>query len=129
MTIQEVAADCGLNPAMAKLAKQREYTEPFKVNKEKQDQIIDLIKREGLDFTRGGRYLHLMGHHDKGKATVLLTELFRKKYGIVKTFAVGDGENDKPMLSVVDYPFFIDYPKNMKLIWNKIQDKISRLIG
>jgi predicted mannosyl-3-phosphoglycerate phosphatase (HAD superfamily) len=60
-----------------------------------------------LHCTEGGRYFHLTGNTDKGKAIAVLKSLYCQMFGRVETFGVGNGPNDFPMLKIVDKPFFI----------------------
>lgn len=107
MTIQEVAHDTGLNLKLAKLAKRREHDEPFKIVEGNEEKILSAVKSEGLCCTEGGKYFHLVGNTDKGKAVAVLKDLYCQMFGKVETFGIGDGPNDLPMLKVVDKPFFI----------------------
>jgi len=88
MTIEEIAKDTGLTIELAELAKHREYTEPFRHNKSNETELFEAIRKEGLHFTIGGKYHHLIGDHDKGKAVLLLKELFSKKFTQIKTVGV-----------------------------------------
>ena len=107
MTLEELARDTGLPLKMAKLAQKREHDEPFRILEGKKSHILAAIKNEGLSCTEGGRYFHLTGNTDKGKAIAVLKNLYCQMFGHVETFGVGDGPNDLPMLKVVDRPFFI----------------------
>ena len=103
MTETQVSKDCGLNISDARLAKLREYDEVFTILKiEQEKDIIKIIKDNGYNVTSGGRYHHIMGNNDKGKAVKILTELFKRKYKKINTIGLGDGKNDLPMLKVVD---------------------------
>ncbi|NOR84646.1 mannosyl-3-phosphoglycerate phosphatase [archaeon] len=103
MTEKEVSKDCGLNILDARLAKLREYDEVFTiVKKEQEKNIIKTIKNNGYNVTSGGRYHHVMGNNDKGKAVKILTGLFKIKYKKIKTIGLGDGNNDLPMLKTVN---------------------------
>jgi mannosyl-3-phosphoglycerate phosphatase len=125
MTIEEIAKDTGLTIELAELAKHREYTEPFRHNKSNEAKFFEAIRKEGLHFTIGGKYHHLMGDHDKGKAVLLLKELFSKRFKQIKTVGVGNQLNDLEMLEVVDEPFFISKPEEMRKMWEKIINLIS----
>lgn len=107
MTIEELAKDTGLSLGLAQLAKKREHDEPFKLLEGSKTEILNAIKKEGLSCTEGGRYFHLTGNTDKGKATAVLKNLYCQMFGKVETFGIGDGPNDLPMLKVVDKPFLI----------------------
>lgn len=107
MTIQEIAHDSGLTLKLAEYAKKREHNEPFKIVEGNRARILQAIKSEGLYCTEGGRYFHLIGNTDKGKAVAILKTLYFRMFGKVETFGIGDGPNDLPMLKVVDRPFLI----------------------
>jgi mannosyl-3-phosphoglycerate phosphatase len=107
MSLEELAFDTGLPLNLAKLAQKREHDEPFRIVKGNKTSILKAIKNEGLHCTEGGRYFHITGDSDKGKAITVLKNLYCQMFGRIETFGVGDGPNDLPMLKVVDRPFFI----------------------
>jgi mannosyl-3-phosphoglycerate phosphatase len=127
MTVEEIAKDTGLTITLAELAKQREYTEPFRHNEELETELFSAIRKEGLQFSNGGKYYHLMGDHNKGKAVLLLKELYSEKFVQLKTVGVGNQSNDTEMLEAVDEPFFIAKPEEMQPVWEKIISDISNL--
>ena len=108
MTLEELAFETGLPLNLAKLAKKREHGEPFRIIEGNRLHVFSAIKNEGLQCVRGGRYLHLTGATDKGKAALILKNLYLEMFGRIETYGVGDGPNDYSMLKVVDNPFFID---------------------
>lgn len=107
MTLEELARDAGLTLKLAKLAKKREHDEPFRVVKGNKTSILNAIRNEGLHCTEGGRYFHLIGNADKGKAVAILKNLYCQMFGKVDSFGIGDGPNDLPMLKEVEKPFLI----------------------
>ena len=107
MTLEELAQDTGLPSHLAKLAQQREHDEPFRILEGSKSHVLDAIKHEGLHCTQGGKYFHLTGNTDKGKAIKILKNLFSQTFGKIETLGVGDGPNDLPMLKIVNRPFFI----------------------
>lgn len=107
MTAEDIANVSGLDPESAALAKQREYDEPFIIRYGDEREIIEQIKSHGLNYTRGGRFHHILGDNDKGKAVRILTRLFRENGFRGKTIALGDGKNDIQMLREVDTPILI----------------------
>jgi mannosyl-3-phosphoglycerate phosphatase len=109
MSAAEVAEMTGLNTEFAKLAKQREYDETvkFDLSGEEMSKVFEKIREAGLNWTRGGRFYDIMGGNDKGKAVEILTGLYRKMWGEIKTVGLGDSLNDLPMLSVVDIPILV----------------------
>jgi mannosyl-3-phosphoglycerate phosphatase len=107
MTVEEIAEDCGLDLESARLAKEREYDEAFRIVDGDEKEISRLIREEGLNYTKGGRYHHIMGNNDKGKAIYTLTDLYTRKFKEVKRIGVGDSLNDLPMLEAVDIPVLV----------------------
>ncbi len=94
---------------LAEFAWQREYNEPFffpnREDESRIDEIIALARKKNLTITRGGRFYHVSGPHDKGKAVRRLIELYKAQIPARwTTVAVGDSLNDLPMLEQVDYP-------------------------
>ena len=108
MSIEEIAEDADLDLLQAKLAKKREFDLPFKIlNKKQEKDILNKISKHGLNYTVGGRYYHLLGDNNKGEAVKILSYLFRRKYGNIKTIAIGDSENDFQMLDVADRSYLV----------------------
>jgi len=109
MSAAEVAELTGLNIEFAKLAKQREYDETvkFDLSGEEIIKVLEKIREAGLNWAYGGRFYHIMGGNDKGKAVEILSGLYRKMWGGIKTIGLGDSLNDLPMLSLVDIPILV----------------------
>lgn len=110
MTTEEVAASANMPVRNARLARQREYTEPFVLEHgEKLDPLIALALANRIRIVRGGRYFHFMGvQQDKGKALRLTREVFRKSTGReYLAIGVGDSPNDYAMLRAADIPVLI----------------------
>jgi mannosyl-3-phosphoglycerate phosphatase len=107
LTAEEVAAETGLPLNMARLAKKRKYDEPCRILWGNEKTILATVEKEGLVFVKGGRYFHLLGGTDKGKATAALKDLYVKAFGRTVTFGVGDSPVDLPMLEAVDMPLLV----------------------
>jgi mannosyl-3-phosphoglycerate phosphatase len=110
MSAEEVAMDSGLSQQEAELSKMREYDEAFKVIAGEKERIVERIEEKGLHFTMGGRYCHILGANDKGKAVEILNALYTKRYARMKTIGLGDSLNDLPMLRAVDIPVLVAKP-------------------
>jgi mannosyl-3-phosphoglycerate phosphatase len=113
LSVEEIAADAGLSLAAARLAKLREYDEPFRLLPGREAGLPALalaMASEGLRCTSGGRYHHACGPTDKGVPVRLLTPLLRSAYEEVVTVALGDGPNDVPMLLAADIPIIVSNP-------------------
>lgn len=108
ITAAQFARDSGLTVRQARLALKRNFDEGFRVlDKREEKAILKEIRRSNLNYTIGGRYHHIIGRNDKGRAVKILTKLFRKKYGKIKTIGLGDSQNDFKMLDNVDIPFIV----------------------
>lgn len=113
LSVEELVNLTGLTPEQARLAKQREFTEPFLLDDDAQ---LAALREEamaaGLKITRGGRFHHLIGiGQDKGEAVRRVMEIFREnRVGDLLTVAIGDRPNDFPMLTAVDIPVLMPHP-------------------
>jgi mannosyl-3-phosphoglycerate phosphatase len=109
LSVEQVAAVTGLPMEEARLAKVREYDEPFFVKgpPEELDRVKTLFRKRGFRCTRGGRFYHLTGPNDKGKAMADVVRLFERAYGEIRTVGIGDSQNDLPMLWAVDVPILV----------------------
>jgi len=109
LSVEQVAALAGLPVEEARLAKVREYDEPFFVKgpPAELNRVNTLFRRRGFRCTRGGRFHHLTGSNDKGKAVTDVARLFGRAHGDVRTVGIGDSQNDLPMLWAVDVPILV----------------------
>jgi mannosyl-3-phosphoglycerate phosphatase len=111
MTADEIAERCRFTVADAELARQREYDEPFVGGGEKTLLEFEMeASSYGLRVLKGGRFHHLTGGNDKGKAVRMLLSLFAKTYGAVISAAIGDSKNDESMLAAVDTAVLVQKP-------------------
>ncbi|GER93041.1 mannosyl-3-phosphoglycerate phosphatase [hot springs metagenome] len=117
MTVEEVSKITGLAISEAKMAKERDFDEPF-IFKGDTKRLFNAINAKGFNYTQGAFY-HILGDSDKGKAVSILIDLYRKSSGDIKTIAIGDSLNDLPMLKNVDYPILV------KKIDNSYDKKIN----
>jgi mannosyl-3-phosphoglycerate phosphatase len=118
MTAKEISEQSRLTIDFAKLAKQREFSEPFSIEEGQEKKVFDAIRREHLGYVKGGKYYHLVGNHNKAKATIVLSNLYAQEFDELLTIGVGDGPNDLEMLKAVDQPFIVK--ENRRLVWEKI---------
>ncbi|MEW6003568.1 MAG: HAD-IIB family hydrolase [Nitrospirota bacterium] len=108
MTVQEVAEIANMSLKEAEMAKERDFDEPFilRDNEKESQRLFGAVKAKGFNYTQG-RFLHILGDSDKGKAVSILIDLYKRKSGEVRTVAIGDSPNDIPMLERVDYPVIV----------------------
>jgi mannosyl-3-phosphoglycerate phosphatase len=116
MTAAEVSFTCNLPLEQATLAKLREYDEPFRVlDLNRLGQLLHNIEKQGLRWTKGGRFWHITGENDKARAVTTLQQLFERAYGSVETIGLGDAINDAPFLKVVTVPVVVRSRGSAKL--------------
>lgn len=117
MSINQVQQYTNLDEATAKLAKERDFGEPFIILNEIDfilQKLIDEVSSRGFKITRGKRFYHIVSKTGgKGEAVKVLISLYREKYEKVKFAAIGDASNDRPMLEVVDFPYLVLQSKNL----------------
>lgn len=103
MDVGELVRASGLSPAVARLALQREYDEPFLVD-QPQDltRLAAAVARRGLTLRNGGRFWHVMGGCDKGLAVRTLRALYRRSGVDPCAIGIGDAETDIALLQAVD---------------------------
>ena len=106
MSVTEVARECAISEHDAELAKTREYDEPFLIlNPDRAEALREAIEAQGLGWTAGGRFQHITGANDKGKAVKLLLQQYEQAYGDVFSIGLGDSLNDIPLLQSVSLPY------------------------
>jgi mannosyl-3-phosphoglycerate phosphatase len=93
--------------ADAQLAKQREYDEPFDILGMGAGNLLTAIEATGKRWTRGDRFYHITGSHNKAMAAQRLISLFAAAYGSVRTVGLGNGHNDAEFLKSVDAPVIV----------------------
>jgi len=110
MSVQRVSAECGLSLADARLAKLREYDEPFRLvdpDPEARAKLCRALRSAGLRCASGGQYDHVTLATDKGVATALLPRFYKRAWGEVTFAGLGDNENDVELLAAVDLPVVV----------------------
>lgn len=111
MTVEEIAKLAYMTIDEASRAKKRDFDEPFifEGEEEEKQKLFDAIKSKGFNFNVG-RFFHILGDSDKGKAVSILIDLYKERFDDILTFAVGDSPNDIPMLERVDHPIIVQKP-------------------
>ena len=109
LTEEELSSISGLSLGEAEFAKKREYDEPFMI--EGGEREIETVRRKiegkGMNYVWGGKFHHILGKNDKGKAVEILKELYENEFFSIWTVGIGDSLNDIPMLLAVDHPIFL----------------------
>jgi mannosyl-3-phosphoglycerate phosphatase len=106
MSASEIAERTGLDQKAAARAAQRLASEPLLW--EDSDAALAAfqlaIAGAGLTLLQGGRFLHVLGQADKGKA---LAHVAQRLTPAARTVALGDSPNDRAMLLAVDLPVIV----------------------
>jgi mannosyl-3-phosphoglycerate phosphatase len=111
MDVGEIAQRTGLPIGAARLAAARHYDEPFTVEApDRVEPLKEAARRRGLVVTRGGRFFHLTGAHDKGRALRLLLETLEAAGHRYLTVGLGDSANDVSLLAAVSRPVIVPRP-------------------
>ena len=112
MSVLELRKLSGLSPREAYLARKREYDEPFILENPKQEpRALDMIKKLGLQCSRGTRFYHILGNNDKGLAVKILTDIYQQEADRpLVTAGLGDSPNDFSMLRAVHIPYLVKGP-------------------
>ena len=114
MDVAQLAELTGLSLENAAMAKQRQYGEPVNWlgNEAQKQAFIELMQSLGANVLQGGRFLHISGHCDKGKAQHWLAQEYQLQMPTqeVKTIALGDGQNDAAMLEQASIAIQIKSP-------------------
>lgn len=106
MSVREVVDRTGLPEPVAELARRREHDEPFVLESGSEEVVRQAAASRGLRVTRGGRFYHLTGPVDKGKAVRQVLALLRP----AESIGLGDAENDLGLLQAVDQPILVPRP-------------------
>lgn len=111
----EVARLTGLDLERARLACRRAFDEPFLVAgyapgdapAELEARLRAAARCQGLQVSSGGRFWHLTGEQDKGRALAVLLGLLEHEGRRFVTVGLGDAPGDLPFLRLVDRPIVL----------------------
>jgi mannosyl-3-phosphoglycerate phosphatase len=110
LTRDELVRLTGLTPEDVDRGRRREYDEPFLVEEGDVARIAAAAARRGLRLHRGGRFFHLTGATDKGRAFRVLLGLLAREGRRFHTVGLGDAPNDVSLLEAVDEPILVPRP-------------------
>ena len=105
----------GLPEEQARQSADRQFGEPVQWHgaPELIEQFSTEVAKRGGKTLIGGRFIHVSGATDKGRAVDWLTECYQDQWQQpATTLALGDGGNDVAMLATVDYPIIVRSPTN-----------------
>ncbi len=110
MTTAQVRDATGLTLENAAAARERHFDEPLLWQDigSRSIEFTRAVEDAGLQLTRGGRFLHVMGAADKGRAMLWLARQYSTPRP--QLVALGDSENDLPMLRAADIAVLVRSP-------------------
>ena len=115
MSVDELVNETGLDKEVAVLAMQREFSEPL-LWKDMEARFFEFeqkLEDRGLKIVKGGRFFHVASPVTKASPFSLLKKYYAdNSESSPIVIALGDGENDVPMLEAADYPVLIPSPVN-----------------
>ncbi len=124
-SLAEVMNHTQLHSTQALKAVEREASEPilWLDSNENLAAFKSRLAEHQLTLKQGGRFYHVMGHHDKATAMKVLLNQFYDVPSSQVVVALGDSENDRDMLDYADYAIVIpnnptkifDYPSYFKI--------------
>lgn len=110
MDKEEVMVRTGLSKEQCVQALDREFDEPFIIEDSKEvktESLYSSAAKRGLKISEGGRFFHLHGDSDKGRAANWIITFYKDQFGRVYSIALGDSPNDFGMFDVVDQAVLI----------------------
>lgn len=112
MSVDEVIAATGLGAEAAANARRRQASEPllWQDSDAAEAAFAREVAEAGFTTRRGGRFVHVLGHADKGDALSWLRARFEAAYGPILAVALGDSANDADMLAAADIGYWVAKP-------------------
>ena len=110
---EDIATITGLSVAAAERASRREFSEPllWRDSPAALETFRQQVLASGLQFIRGGRFIHILGPADKGRATAWMRQQYQQKSGgKLRLVALGDGPNDIDLFRVADIAVVVKSP-------------------
>ncbi len=108
----EIGRHTRLSGAAAERAWLRRSSEPliWQGDPERLHAFSHDLREHGLKLVRGGRFLHVMGRTDKGRAMKWLLAQYRQRFQKpLHVIALGDSDNDRPMLELAETAIVIPH--------------------
>lgn len=109
MSLEEFMERTGLEMGAAQRARTRQYSEPLVWNDspEALERFRQVLSEASLNLLKGGRFHHVIGNTDKGRALNVIRTLYP---GRPTVLALGDSGNDIEMLRQADIAAIIRSP-------------------
>jgi mannosyl-3-phosphoglycerate phosphatase len=105
MPVEQVARECGLSLLAARLAKLREYSEPFRLllpNSVAERRLIKSLESSGLTCVTHGGFHHAGSVRDASMAVAALAGFYRASFGSAVTAVLDDSAASASIASRTD---------------------------
>lgn len=110
MTVDEVAHDYGIPLLRARLAKLREYQEPFRfvdADAAARRRLVKALHAVNLRCVNRGRFYHAGATVDSTVGVTVLCSLYRRMFGKITTIGLADGFADDDLLRLMDHRIIV----------------------
>lgn len=111
--VDAIAGHTGLAPEDAARAAARSATEPllWRDTPQRLELLRQALAARHLQIIRGGRFWHVQGECDKGRALVWLRNWYQRRHQRpFRALALGDAPNDASMLDAADIAVVVNGP-------------------
>ncbi len=105
LSVDQVAAEYNISLLEARLAKLRDYSEPFRIltpDPAARTRLFHRLQRVGLHCTPHGHFYHLNGNRDERHPFRKLKSLYKKAWGSVRAIGLGASLADLAFLRESD---------------------------
>lgn len=116
-SIEQAMQLTGLSDSQARAAQNRQYSVPLYFEDTQQEQeFAEHASSAGFGILKGGRFLHILGHCEKGTSMLYLKQLYERFSGTtMRVIALGDSHNDQDMLERSDVAVIVKSPSNAEI--------------
>lgn len=117
LSVEEVARECRLTLLRARLAKLREYEEPFRLldpSPAARERLLEGLHAAGLRCITHGRYEHVGAPVDKHLGVNMLRTLYRHAFDRMVTVGLADTLADHDLPRLVDYSVIVQDDDRVK---------------
>jgi len=109
---ERLAELCDVPHQLAGLLNERDFDEPFFFSKPPSQRLIKKMRRDfarlGMRIIQGGRFFHLVGQSDKGRAINRLRQWYEEQWGEpITMIGLGDSPNDIALFAASDIPILV----------------------
>lgn len=111
-SVEDLMQRTGLEREKAEQSQRRLFSEPliWQDDEEKLEAFKTALNQHGLRLIKGGRFYHVLGDSNKGKAIQYVRDVLYSDTSSCKLICLGDSYNDLDMLAIADVAVFCRSP-------------------